>query len=114
MKTFDKSEVRNIWEARSWFEVLQTNEQTQTAVMKLDPGKSSSDEPELHEDSEQVLLVIEGEVLADVEGDEKTLREGDVVVIPAGTKHKFTNRTKKPVMTFNVYAPAEYPADMKE
>jgi uncharacterized protein YjlB len=46
--------------------------------------------------------------------DEKaTLRKGDVLLIPAGVKHRFTNRSDKSAVTFNVYAPPEYPADSK-
>ena len=38
-----------------------------------------------------MLLVLEGEVLAEVEGQERTLGEQDIIVIPPGTPHKFTN-----------------------
>ena len=31
--------------------------------------------------------------------------------IPAGVKHRFVNRAKKPAVTFNVYSPPAYPAD---
>src|SRR5262245_56682207 len=103
MKTCE-IDLANIWATKNWFEVLQTGEKSQTAVMKLAPGKSSGDEAEAHEDSEQILLVIEGEVLAEIESEEKTLHEGDVVVIPPGVKHRFTNRSRKPALTFNVYS----------
>jgi mannose-6-phosphate isomerase-like protein (cupin superfamily) len=34
-------------------------------------------------------------------------------LIPAGTPHRFTNKARKPAVTFNVYAPPEYPAGLK-
>ena len=37
----------------------------------------------------------------------------DVLVIPAGVKHRFTNRGNKPAVTFNVYSPPAYPAGAK-
>lgn len=114
MKTSEQIPSANVWTTKGWFEVLQTSEKSQTAVMKLAPGQSSGDEPEAHEDSEQVLIVMEGEVFAEIESECSTLREGDVVVIPPGTRHKFSNRSKKPALAFNVYSPPEYPADMKE
>ena len=88
--------------------MLQTGSKTQTAVMILEPGKSSGAEPEAHEQSEQVLVVLEGEVLAEVAGEKKTLKEWDVIVIPPGMKHKFTNSSAKRCVTFNTYSPPEY------
>jgi mannose-6-phosphate isomerase-like protein (cupin superfamily) len=101
-------DVKNLDEADDWFSVLQTGKKVQTAVMELAPGQSSGEKPEAHEKSEQVLVVIEGEVLAEVKGKTRTMGKGDVIVIPAGAKHKFTNQSKKRVLTFNTYSPPEY------
>jgi mannose-6-phosphate isomerase-like protein (cupin superfamily) len=101
-------EVKNIREASDWFEVLQTSKRTQTAMMTLKPGKSSGSEPEGHQKSDQVLLVLKGEVEGQIADERITLREGDVIVIPAGTKHKFANRSSANVVTFNTYSPPEY------
>lgn len=93
-----------------WFKVLQTTRRSQTAVMNLAPGQASGDEKEAHPESDQILLVLDGEVLAEV-GDERThLRQGDCVVIPAGVRHRFENDQGQPVRTFSVYAPPAYPA----
>jgi len=53
-------DVTNINEAKDWFEVLQTSRRSQTAMMTLAPGKSSGKKAEAHEDSDQVLLILEG------------------------------------------------------
>jgi mannose-6-phosphate isomerase-like protein (cupin superfamily) len=100
--------VKNIRQASGWFEVLQTTKRTQTAMMTLKPGKSSGSEPEGHEKSDQVLLVLKGEVEGEVADETLTLREGDVIVIPAGTRHKFSNRSSADAVTFNTYSPPEY------
>lgn len=100
--------VRNIGEASEWFEVLQTTKRTQTAVMILKSGKSSGSEPEGHKKSDQVLLVLEGEVEGEIADETITLRKGDVIVIPAGTRHKFSNRGTADAVTFNTYSPPEY------
>jgi mannose-6-phosphate isomerase-like protein (cupin superfamily) len=101
-------DVRNIRDATDWFEVLQTTKRIQTAMMTLKPGKSSGSEPEGHEKSDQVLLVLEGEVEGEIGDDAIMMKKGDVIVIPAGTKHKFTNRSSADVVTFNTYSPPEY------
>ncbi len=82
--------IRNIHQASAWFEVLQTTKRTQTAMMTLKPGKSSGSEPEGHKNGDQVLLVLKGEVEGEIADETLTLREGDVIVIPAGTGHWFT------------------------
>ena len=100
--------VKNIRKASAWFEVLQTTKRTQTAVMTLKPGKSSGSEPEGHKKSDQVLLVLEGKVEGEIADETVTLREGDVIVIPAGTRHKFSNRSSADAITFSTYSPPEY------
>jgi mannose-6-phosphate isomerase-like protein (cupin superfamily) len=105
--------LTNINRAKEWFEVLQTSEQAQTAMMTLLPKKATGEKAEAHKSSDQVLLMLEGELSGEV-GDEKVqLKKGDVIVIPAGTKHRFENEGTKLAVTFNVYAPPEYPADTK-
>jgi len=100
--------IKNIKDAEDWFQVLQTGRKSQTAIMTLKPGESSGDKAEAHEKSEQVLLVLQGEVQAEVESQKETMKQGDVIIIPPRTKHRFTNRGKTTVVTFNVYAPPEY------
>ena len=102
--------VRNISEAKDWFEVLQTSERSQTAMMTLAPGKSSGGKAEAHEDSDQVLLILEGELSGEVSDEHLSLKKGDVIMIPAGVKHRFTNRSRKRAVTFNVYSPPAYSA----
>ncbi len=42
-------DVTNIDKAKDWFEVLQTSERSQTAMMTLAPGDSTGDKAEAHE-----------------------------------------------------------------
>jgi mannose-6-phosphate isomerase-like protein (cupin superfamily) len=100
--------VKNIRDTSDWFEALQTTERTQTAMMTLKPGKSSGSKPEGHKKSDQVLLVLEGEIEGEVGDETITMEKGDVIVIPAGTKHRFTNRSSDDAVTFNTYSPPEY------
>ena len=102
--------VTNIEKAKDWFEVLQTSERSQTAMMTLAPGDSTGDKAEAHKESDQVLLMLEGELTGEVGDEHPTLKKGDVIIIPAGVKHRFTNRAAKPALTFNVYSPPAYPA----
>jgi mannose-6-phosphate isomerase-like protein (cupin superfamily) len=103
----------NIYRANDWFEVLQTTPRSQTAVMKLKPGQASGDEPEAHKASDQVLLLVEGELSAEIAGARLRMKAGDVVIISPGIKHKFMNRGNEPAVTFSVYSPPEYPPHEK-
>ena len=82
--------------------------------MTLQPGGQSSIENNVHEKSDQILLVVEGEVEAEVAGERKILRKGDVCVVPAGTRHRFENKSSETVLTFSVYAPPEYAPGEKD
>jgi hypothetical protein len=52
--------ISNINEVTEWFEVLQTTVKSQTAVMRLAPGEASGERAESHQESEQLLLLLEG------------------------------------------------------
>ena len=81
--------------------------------MKLGPGQPTGEEPEAHEKSDQVLLVVVGDLTAEIGGKRSRMKAGDVVIIPPRVKHRFTNSGKEPAVTFNVYSPPEYSADEK-
>lgn len=100
-------------EKTEWFEVLDTTNRSQTAVMNLAPGQASGDEPESHDASDQVLVVLEGEVLAEVADERSRVPAGHVVVIPAGVPHRLQNPGPVMARTFSVYAPPAYPAGMR-
>jgi mannose-6-phosphate isomerase-like protein (cupin superfamily) len=106
-------DLRNISEAKEWFEVLQTSPQCQTAMMTLAAGASTGRKAEAHKKSDQVLLVLRGELAGKVGREKVCLKKGDVLLVPAGTPHRFTNKARKPAVTFNVYAPPEYPPGTK-
>jgi mannose-6-phosphate isomerase-like protein (cupin superfamily) len=102
--------VFNIHDTGSWFQVMETTKRSQTAVMTLAAGNNSSEEMNVHDSSDQALLVVEGEVRAEVDGKRLELHKGDSCTVPAGTPHRFENRGESPAVTFNVYSPPEYGA----
>jgi len=101
--------VTNISSATDWFQVLQTTKRSQTAMMTLEPGAASGEKAEAHDDSDQVLLLLQGELIGEVGDERPRLKKGDVIVIDAGTKHRFANASDKTAVTFNVYSPPAYP-----
>jgi mannose-6-phosphate isomerase-like protein (cupin superfamily) len=106
-------DLANIKAATEWFEVLQTSRRSQTAMMTLAPGQATGKKAEAHKKSDQVLLMLSGKLTGKVGHKRVRLAKGDVLLIPAGTPHRFNNSGQKKVVTFNVYSPPEYPAGMK-
>jgi mannose-6-phosphate isomerase-like protein (cupin superfamily) len=105
--------LSNINRATEWFQVLQTTDRSQAAVMRLDPGRATGKQAESHEESEQLLLLIQGVLAAEIGSERFTMDVGDMVIIPAGVKHRFTNPGATVAVTFNTYCPPEYSPDEK-
>ena len=59
-----------------------------------------------HSRSDNVYIVKRGEGTLTVEDDIHTIREDDVVFIPAGMRHSLSNLSEDPLELFEIYAPA--------
>ena len=86
--------------------VLWTGEHTQLVVMTIPPGGEIGEE--VHEDTDQVLTFVSGVGEAVVKGQKRKVAQGDLVVVPAGTKHNFLNAGPNPLVLYTVYGPAEH------
>ncbi|MFL6588924.1 MAG: cupin domain-containing protein [Chthoniobacterales bacterium] len=106
-------DLANTKDAKEWFEVLQTSKRTQTAMISLAAGKATGPKAEAHAKSDQVLLMLSGKLSGIVGSEAVTLKKGDVLLIRAGTPHRFRNPGRMRAVTFNVYSPPEYPPGMK-
>ena len=89
--------------------VLQTGQHTQVVAMTLRPGEDIG--AEVHPDNDQVLVFTEGSVRAEVAGETRDVGAGDLVVVPAGTEHNFTNTGSGPVRLLTVYGPPDHASD---
>jgi mannose-6-phosphate isomerase-like protein (cupin superfamily) len=89
--------------------VLHTTGHTQLVVMTLQPGEDIG--AEVHEHNDQVLTFVEGSVRAEVAGDTRDVGPGDIVVVPAGTEHNFTNTGAGPARLYTLYSPPDHAED---
>jgi mannose-6-phosphate isomerase-like protein (cupin superfamily) len=103
--------IANIKESEEDFHLLETTGRTQTATMRLKHGEATSDKMEAHPNSDQTVVVLEGEFVAEVGCESTTLRQGQSLIIPAGVKHRFHNDANDPAFAFTVYAPPAYLTD---
>jgi mannose-6-phosphate isomerase-like protein (cupin superfamily) len=89
-----------------FFEVLQTTERSQTAVMTIAPGADGG--PEERHDGDQIVYVIEGEAVLRIDAAEHHAGPGALIMIPAGARHHVSNPGRTPLFFVTVYAPPEY------
>jgi len=85
--------------------VLWTGEHTQLVIMTIPPGGEIGEE--VH-DVDQILTFVSGVGKAKVSGQTRNVTQGDLVVVPAGRKHNFTNEGPNPLVLYTVYGPAEH------
>ncbi len=86
--------------------VLWTGEHTQLVIMTIPPGGEIGEE--VHEGIDQILTFVSGTAEARVAGEAKPVEAGDLVVVPAGTKHNIVNTGPNPRVLFTVYGPPDH------
>jgi mannose-6-phosphate isomerase-like protein (cupin superfamily) len=89
--------------------VLDTNGHTQIVAMTLRAGEDIG--AEVHEHNDQVLIFTEGTARAEVGGETRSVGAGDLVVVPAGTEHNFTNTGDGVLRLMTIYAPPDHAPD---
>ncbi len=87
--------------------VLWTGKHTQLVIMTIPPGGEIGEE--VHPDTDQVLLFIEGRGEADLTGRTTDIGPNDLVFVRAGTRHNFRNTGDRPLRLITIYAPPEHP-----
>jgi mannose-6-phosphate isomerase-like protein (cupin superfamily) len=85
--------------------VLWTGEHSQLVIMTIPPDGEIGEE--VHE-VDQILTFVSGTGKAIVSGSEKSVAQGDLVVVPAGKKHNFLNTGANPLILYTVYGPPEH------
>jgi mannose-6-phosphate isomerase-like protein (cupin superfamily) len=89
--------------------VLNTAEHAQVVAMTLQPGEDIG--AEVHPDNDQVLIFTEGSARAEVGGETREVGPGDLVVVPAGTQHNFTNTGSGQLRLLTIYGPPDHAPD---
>jgi mannose-6-phosphate isomerase-like protein (cupin superfamily) len=103
---FNEDIVRRA-KANSYFrEVLSTGPNSQVVVMSIPPGGDIGDE--VHPDVDQVLVFVQGEGEAILDGQKSVIAVDRLVHVPAGTRHNFVNTGKTDLRLYTIYAPPEH------
>ena len=86
-------------------EVL-TGEHEQVVVMTIPPGGEIGEE--VHDDTDQVLIFVQGRAQAQLDGRSSDVANGDMVFVRAGTRHNFVNRGEDALRLITIYAPPHH------
>jgi putative monooxygenase len=103
--------ITNIRESSEDFHLLQTTGRTQTATISLKTGEATSDGFNRHPHSDQTVVVLAGELVAEVGQEHEVVRTGQSLIIPAGVEHRLRNEAGDTAFAFTVYAPPAYETD---
>ncbi|MEE6257899.1 cupin domain-containing protein [Plantactinospora sonchi] len=86
--------------------VLWTGKHTQLVIMTIPPDGEIGEE--VHEEIDQILTFVSGTGEARVAGERRKVTQGDLVVVPAGTRHNFVNTGPNPLVLYTIYGPPEH------
>lgn len=86
--------------------VLFTGQRTQIVIMSIPPGGDIGEEQ--HQRVEQILVNVEGEGTAIINGVASPFRAGDVMVLVPGVRHNLVNTGKAPLKLYTIYAPPNH------
>ena len=85
-----------------------TGSHEQVVLMTIPPGSEIGEE--VHPDTDQVLVIVDGTAEAIIDGGRSALGAGDLVLVRAATQHNVVNTGDGPLRLFTVYAPPEHAA----
>ncbi len=86
--------------------VVLTGKKEQVVVMTIPVGGDIGSE--VHPSTDQVLVFVDGEGVAELDGVSSPVRPNDLVFVQAGTRHNFTNTGAGPMRLITIYAPPEH------
>jgi len=92
-------------ENENFRKVLYTDKNSQLVVMSLLGGEEIGEE--VH-DVDQFLRVEKGEGEAVLDGVAHDIRDGSVIVVPAGTKHNIINTSTEEMKLYTLYMPPHH------
>jgi mannose-6-phosphate isomerase-like protein (cupin superfamily) len=89
-------------------EVVSTGPHAQVVVMSIPPAGEIGEE--VHQDVDQVLVFVEGQGVAVLEGERSPVSPGGLVHVSAGMRHNFVNEGAVDLKLYTVYtAPKHAP-----
>jgi mannose-6-phosphate isomerase-like protein (cupin superfamily) len=107
MKGFKANIEKDTLQNTNFRKVLYTAKYCQLVLMSLKPLEEIGEE--IHEKNDQFFRFESGKGKVIIDSVEYNVKEGDVVVIPAGSKHNVINTDNSNALKmYTIYAPAHH------
>lgn len=106
MKGYKADIEKETLENENFRKVLYTGKNLQLVLMSLKGGEDIGEE--VHENNDQFFRFESGEGKCTIDENQYTVREGDVVVVPAGAKHNVINTGMVVLKLYTIYAPPNH------
>lgn len=88
-------------------QVVYTGQHAQLVVMSLEPSEDIG--LETHEVVDQFLRIEKGEAKVILNGEERVVKDGDAVIVPAGVAHNVINTSSTDQLKlYTVYSPPHH------
>lgn len=103
-----KANIEELTSANSNFrQVLYTSKHSQLVLMTLKPNEEIG--METHPDNDQFFRFESGQGKVNIDGTEYEVKNGDVVIIPAGSAHNVINTSAtESLKMYTIYSPAHH------
>jgi mannose-6-phosphate isomerase-like protein (cupin superfamily) len=98
--------IQAAWTNEAFRREVITGEHEQAVVMTIPSGGEIGEE--VHPDTDQLLIFIDGQGEAQLDGESSEVVPNDLVFVRAGTRHNFVNTGDSPLRLITVYAPPEH------
>jgi mannose-6-phosphate isomerase-like protein (cupin superfamily) len=106
MKGFKSNIEKDTLENKNFRKVLYTGKHLQLVLMSLNVGEDIG--AEIHPDNDQFFRFESGLGKCVIDGNDYKVKDGDVIVVPAGAKHNVINVGTKELKMYTLYGPPNH------
>ena len=98
--------IEAAWKNEAFRREVITGEHEQVVVMAVPAGGEIGEE--VHPDTDQLLIFVDGNGEAQLDGASSEVAPNDLVFVHAGTRHNFLNTGDSALRLITVYSPPEH------
>lgn len=102
---FNKNIVELVKKNSNFRQEVVTGKHSQVVIMSIAVGEDIG--LEVHK-VDQIIIVVEGQGKAILNGESSDIAANHLIFVPAGTQHNFANIGNSALKLYTVYAPAQH------
>ena len=103
--------IEDLTQKNTYFrQVIFTGKYTQLVLMCLKPGEDIGSE--VHNNVDQFFRFESGSGKVNIDNDEYDVKDGDAIIVPAGSQHNITNISdSEDLKLYTLYSPPNHPEE---